>query len=216
MKNASTCSRPRGRPRAFDRGTALECAMQIFWRQGYESTSLSDLTSAMGINPPSLYAAFGDKQRLFLETIEHYANGVGASPIRAFEAETTAREAVLRLMEDAARELTCSSHPPGCMVVVAALSCSDDSNHVQAMLAQYRRRAQARIQARIERGMREGDVPLGADAGLLARLYMTVIQGMSVQARDGATCEELVAIARAAMHAWPQEGAILKKRAKAA
>jgi AcrR family transcriptional regulator len=189
--------------------------MQVFWRQGYESTSLSDLTAAMGINPPSLYAAFGDKERLFFESIERYLKGFGSSPIQYFDEQPTARTAIEGFLKGVARELTSHSHPPGCMVVSAALSCSDDSVHVQAKLAVYRKMAQSRIQGRIEKGMSEGEISPDTDAHLLARFFVTVIQGMTVQARDGASREDLEAVVDVAMVAWPEE-LVSQKRAKAA
>ena len=103
--------KPRGRPREFDREAALERAIDVFWRHGYEATSMSDLTAAMGINPPSLYAAFGDKEKLFLEAVERYQQQRRRSVTKVFDEAPTAKEAVHRVLQDAARELSCSSHP---------------------------------------------------------------------------------------------------------
>src|ERR1700737_2271235 len=114
-------SKGRGRPRSFDRDAALERAMEIFWRQGYEATSINDLTAAMGINAPSLYIAFGDKERLFLEAVERYRCGPGSSA-RVLAEGATARLTIERLLEESAVELTRSSHPPGCMVVTSTMN----------------------------------------------------------------------------------------------
>jgi TetR/AcrR family transcriptional regulator, copper-responsive repressor len=207
MKTAAAKSpRTRGRPRGFDREQALERAMELFWRQGYESTSIADLTKAMGINPPSLYAAFGDKERLFLEAVERYGHS-GQTPESILNEAPSAREAVERLLEAAAREFTDPCHPPGCMVVSAATNCSAGAVHVQAALAARRRTAEAKMKARIERGMKQGELPPRTDCGALAKFYCTVIEGMSIQARDGASRKSLLATAAAAMRAWPAKKA---------
>jgi AcrR family transcriptional regulator len=202
MENSPGGPKRRGRPRSFDREAALERAMEVFWRQGYEATSIAELTAAMGINPPSLYAAFGDKERLFLEAVERYRCGVG-DPSPAVEKAPTARAAVERLLEGSAEELTRATHPPGCMLVTAAMNCSSASAHLQRALAEHRAASEARIKALVERGVAEGDLPEATDVAALARFFMTVIAGMTIQARDGATREELLAVAEAAMRAWP-------------
>src|ERR1700688_3019529 len=194
----------RGRPRAFDRDAALHRAMELFWRQGYESTSISDLTSAMKITAPSLYAAFGDKERLYLEAVERYKSGLGDSG-SILAGEATARGAIKRLLEGSAIELTNTrDHPPGCMVVASAINGSPESAHLQAALRGCRVEAEARIRAKIKRGVKDGELPPGTDAAALAKFYMTVMQGMTIQARDGATQKELLAVARAAMLQWPE------------
>jgi len=193
----------RGRPLSFDRDKALENAMHVFWERGYEAASISELTTAMGITPPSLYTAFGDKERLFLEAIERYAGGPGGGAPRALAEEPTARRAIERLLEEAAEELTRPCHPAGCMVVMAATNCSVASAHVQAALAKRRAASEAGIRDRIEQGIREGELPADTDAAALANFYTTVFQGMSIQARDGATRASLIATTQSAMRAWP-------------
>jgi AcrR family transcriptional regulator len=195
--------RPRGRPRGVDRAVALERAMELFWRQGYESTSISDLTRAMGINPPSLYATFGDKERLFLEAVEHYGCKAERSPESILQEAPSARAGVDQLLQSAARAFTDASHPPGCMVVSAATNCSASAAHVQAALAARRRRTEAGIRKCLERGMKAGELPARTDCAALAKFYTTVIEGMSIQARDGASRKSLLATAAAAMRAWP-------------
>ncbi len=122
-KPAKAPRKPRGRPLSFDRDAALETAMHVFWERGYEAASVADLTSAMGITPPSLYTAFGDKEQLFLEAIERYALGYGSAGARALKEESSARGAIERWLLEAANELTQPCHPRGCMVVMAATNC---------------------------------------------------------------------------------------------
>jgi AcrR family transcriptional regulator len=177
--------------------------MQVFWRQGYEATSLADLTSAMGINPPSLYAAFGDKEHLFLAAVERYEES-GRGPARCvLEEETTARGAIERMLKETAIELAKPSQPKGCMLITAATNCSASSAHVQAALAERRAEQKRRIKQRIVQGVDAGELPRGTDAGALADFYTTVLTGMSMQARDGATRKALLATAQAALRAWP-------------
>lgn len=205
MKTPDTkVSRPRGRPRSFDREVALERAMELFWRQGYEATSISDLTAVMGITPPSLYTAFGDKERLFLEAVERYRCGRGEASGNVLDDEKTARRAVARLLEAVAIEATSPDTPPGCMLITAAANCSASSAHLQAALAEHRAETLTRLRARIERGIRDGELPVKTDANALARFYATVVQGMTIQAWDGVTLEELLAVGAAAMNAWPK------------
>jgi AcrR family transcriptional regulator len=178
------------RPRGFDRNEALETAMRIFWERGYEDTSISDLTNAMGIASPSLYAAFGDKQRLFEEAVEHYANGPGAVVATALT-EPTAREALARMLSDAAHLYTAADRPPGCLIVN------------EPRLAHRRCESEAAILARLERGVAEGDMPADTDVEALAAYICAVITGMSARARDGASTEELAAVAHTATRALP-------------
>ncbi len=193
----------RGRPRSFDREDALDRAMRVFWDRGYEATTVGDLTAAMGISPPSLYAAFGDKERLFLEAADRYRAGPGAAGDRILAEASTAREAVSRLLRWVADSAAAPGHPPGCMMVTAAVNCTASSGRVQAALAARRAAAEAALRARIARGIREGDLRRGADPSALAAFYTTVVQGMSIRARDGAGRASLRRTAAAAMRAWP-------------
>ncbi|MGQ0653757.1 MAG: TetR/AcrR family transcriptional regulator [Betaproteobacteria bacterium] len=198
--DATATGRSRGRPRAFDREQALERAMQVFWKQGYEGTSIQDLTAAMGINPPSLYAAFGDKEQLVLEAIARY-EGKRDEIMALVEDAPSAREGVARLLRGAAAWLPQCG---GCMLVLSAGACSEAAAKVQEKIAQRRCSQKERLKARIDRGLRDGDVPRGADSAALAEFYTTVLQGMSIRARDGATRKQLNAVAEAALGAWPQ------------
>ena len=195
--------KPRGRPLSFDREVALEQAMHVFWERGYEAASISDLTAAMGITPPSLYAAFGDKEKLFLEAIERYALGPGSGGPRALAEEPTARGAIQRWLHEAADELTRPCHPKGCMVVMATTNCSVAAERVQTALAKRRAAAIANVKARIQHGIDSGELPPGTDAKTLSNFYSTIYQGMSMQAKDGATRTSLLATVDAAMRAWP-------------
>jgi AcrR family transcriptional regulator len=191
-------AKPRGRPLSFDREAVLDKAMHVFWEHGYEAASIADLTAAMGITPPSLYTAFGDKEHLFLEAIEAYGKGPGGFGARALAEEPTARRGVQRLLEEAADELTRDCHPLGCMMV-----CSVAAKHVQAALAKRRAVGVDAMQARIQRGIDEGELPAQADAGALANFYAMVYQGMSMQAKDGASKRALLASVTLAMRSWP-------------
>jgi AcrR family transcriptional regulator len=193
-------ARPRGRPREFDRDAALDCAMALFWAKGYEAASIAELTGAMGINPPSLYAAFGDKDRLFLAAIERY-EAAGGENFRDWDAEPTARAAVARLLRYLAGSFSRSAQ--GCMMLMAAATSANASPRLRKALAAKRAAARARLRARIRRGMAEGDVPPGTDAAALADFYATIIAGMSQQARDGASRGALLATVERALQLFP-------------
>ncbi|WP_137993427.1 TetR/AcrR family transcriptional regulator [Streptomyces vilmorinianum] len=195
-------TRQRGRPRSFDRDAALEKATMAFWKHGYETTSVADLTRAMGIGAPSLYAAFGDKKALFAEVVEVYARRYGSFGTRAIEEEPTARAALGRLLREAAAEYTDPSHPYGCLMISAAINCA--SPEVAQALADRRNETLRGFESRIRADIAAGALPPETDARALARFSGAVMQGMSQQARDGATKEELEAVAEAAMLAWPQ------------
>jgi AcrR family transcriptional regulator len=191
-----------GRPREFDAETALEKALRVFWEKGYEGASLPELTARMGINRPSLYAAFGSKEQLFHRAIERYEEGPAAYFKAALEAPT-AREVVERLFTDGIKALTNRRHPRGCFAVQGALVCGDAAASVRAALAERRRAAEAAIRKRLRRARAEGDLPRSADPAALSQYVATVLRGMAVQAVGGATRRELQQVARLAMRAWP-------------
>ncbi|GAA4204904.1 TetR/AcrR family transcriptional regulator [Streptosporangium oxazolinicum] len=195
------------RQRAFNRDVVLEIALREFWRHGYEATSVASLTAAMGIRPPSLYAAFGDKRRLFEEVVERYQRSHGAFSAVAMTEEPTAREAIARLLREAAAEYTDPGHPPGCLVISAAVNCGPESADVQEAMRELREAGKAGIAARIAADAVAGLLPEDTDAGALATFYAATVQGMSTQARDGATRRDLERIAEFAMLAWPGERA---------
>ena len=190
----------RGRPRTFDRELALRRAIELFWEQGYEGTSIADLTQAMGIAAPSLYAAFGSKEDLFREAVERYA--VDSPTDRALAREPTALAAVAAMLHDNADDYADPATPLGCMLVLGAPVGTPARSGVRELLARERRTALDRLQARLDQGIAEGDVPPGTDTATLARFYSTVLDGMSIKARDGASGAELHAVADAALAAW--------------
>jgi AcrR family transcriptional regulator len=192
-----------GRPLSFDRDEALEKAMLVFWQYGYETTSLNDLTTAMGITPPSLYGAFGDKEKLFLEAVHRYTERHHEDVARRLQEAPTARAAMQQLLDRAAIEHTCSSHPPGCMVATVVTNCTPASTHLQTKLGQIKDLSRVRLTARIQRGIDAGELPVGTDAAEVADFYLTVLQGMTGQARDNASCEQLQHVVAMAMRAWP-------------
>jgi AcrR family transcriptional regulator len=205
--------KPRGRPLSFDRDVALEKAMHVFWERGYEGASVADLTAAMGITPPSLYTAFGDKERLFLEAMEAYGKGPGGFGARALAEEPTARAAIERLLREGAAQLTDAHHPHGCMMVMATTNCSIASGHVQALVAKKRALYVKSMAERIQQGIEAGELPADTDALALANFYSTVYQGMSMQAKDGASRHSLLANVEMAMRSWPEGGADAAARA---
>ncbi|MFF5248925.1 TetR/AcrR family transcriptional regulator [Streptosporangium sp. NPDC000095] len=191
------------RKRAFDRDAALETAMLEFWRHGYEATSIASLTTAMGIRPPSLYAAFGDKRRLFDEVVARYRTHDFAPA--ALAEEPTARAAIARMLRQAAIDYADPSHPPGCLVISAAVNVGPESADVREAMREIREGAKSAIAARIASDVAAGLLPQDTDVGALAMFYAATIQGMSTQSRDGATRQELERIAELAMLAWPGE-----------
>ncbi|MEU5345859.1 MULTISPECIES: TetR/AcrR family transcriptional regulator [unclassified Streptomyces] len=199
---AGPASKPRGRPRSFDRETALEKAILAFWEHGYEATSVSDLTQVMGIGAPSLYAAFGDKRSLFDEVVREYGERYSSFGDRALAEEPTARAAVERMLREAAAEYTEPGRPHGCLVIHAATNCT--TPEVGESLRERRNADIAAIESRIRAGVAAGELPADFDAAALARHTGAMIQGMSQQARDGATKRELEALAELAMRIWPR------------
>ena len=192
-----------GRPMSFDKEAALAKAMQLFWQQGYEGTSLADLTAAMNITPPSLYNAFGDKEQLFLAAIDRYMGTIGSAAKSALEDSPTAREAIRLVLEQTAREHVRSSHPRGCMLVASANNGSAAPAAALQYVERYLHLQQTALRERIERGQREGDVAASEDAAGLADFYFSVISGMATLARNGANREQLLAVCANAMRAWP-------------
>jgi AcrR family transcriptional regulator len=195
-------SRGRGRPRSFDRATALDKALMAFWEHGYEATSVADLTRIMGIGTPSLYAAFGDKRTLFEEVVRVYSGTYGAFGDRALAEEPTARAAVARTLREAAAAYTDPARPYGSLVAHAATNCS--SPEVARLLRERRAAGIAALESRIGADLAAGRLPCGTDAAALARYTTAMLQGMSQQARDGASREELEALAEIAMDIWPR------------
>jgi len=196
--NQTSLARPRGRPPAFDRDTVLAQAGETFWRLGYEGASIADLTAAMGITPQSLYGAFTSKAELYRQCLIRYRATVGAFAGRALAEEPTTVAAFSRVLREAAREYSLPDRPRGCMLLTAGLACAAENAQVVTHVAGLRAEILAAFTARIERGKREGDIRAETDAATLARYLQAILQGMSLQARDGAGEAQLADIASVA------------------
>lgn len=191
----------RGRPRQFDRDAALRTAMVLFWEHGYAATSMTMLTSAMGITSPSLYAAFGSKEELFREAIRLYTSA-DTSPTDAALTLPTTRAAIEAALRNNADAYVAPETPRGCMVVLAGLNLAADSEHIGNYLADFRRGDQAKIRDRVARGVAEGELPASLDSAAMASYVTTVLQGLSIQARDGRDRDALHTVIDAAMVGW--------------
>lgn len=202
MEQASAPRRKAGRPLSFDREAALEKAMLAFWESGYETTSISDLTAAMGVTAPSIYTAFGDKKRLFLEAVQRYAGDPGDLE-RTVDLAPTAYDAVTGMLVSAAELYTGDATPRGCLLASAAATGSKDAADVRETVAEVRRAVRAILVRRIEKDVAQGIMPTEPSPEVLANLALAVMQGMSVLARDGADRETLLAVAHASMKGWP-------------
>ena len=191
-----------GRPRSFDIDRALDRALQVFWRKGYEGTSLSDLTKAVGVNRPSLYAAFGDKESLFRKVLDRYLIGPAAYTQEALK-EPTARAVVERLLRGAADLNTAPRNPGGCLTVQGALACGEDGDSIRKELVVCRAAGEAALRRRFQRAKSEGDLPATVNPADLARYVATIVYGMAVQAAGGASRDELQHVVEMALRAWP-------------
>ncbi|WP_252441814.1 TetR/AcrR family transcriptional regulator [Pseudonocardia humida] len=194
----------RGRPRGFDRDAALQRAMEVFWEHGYEGTSIADLTAAMDVRPPSLYAAFGSKEELFREAVARYEEIEGGPPLRALREAPTALAGIEALLRANVADYTDPAKPKGCMVVLAATTYTPSTEGVRDFLAEQRRGSTAAVHDRLVAGRAAGDVPPGADIRGLAAYVTSVQFGMSLQARDGASAEELSTVVDLAVLACAQ------------
>jgi len=192
----------RGRPRTFDKEAALQRAMEVFWIKGYEGASMTDLTSAMGIASPSLYAAFGSKEELFRQAVQHYSATEGLEIWGSVTGAKTAFEAVEGYLMQTARVFTRRNKPPGCLIVLSALHPTEHSDTVRRELLSLRTQNIEGLRQRLQQGVAAGEISPQADLMAIARYYVTVQQGMSIQARDGATRQQLEHVARAALAAW--------------
>ena len=191
-----------GRPREFDVDKALDLALQVFWRKGYEGASMADLTETMGITKPSLYSAFGNKEELFRKALDRYVDGPGGY-FQVALAKPTARAVVEHLLYESAAAVTDPNHPPGCLAVQGALSCGDAAESIKQELMSRRAKGEQDLRERFERAIAEGDLPQGSDAADLAAYLSAILQGMAVQAAGGTTREQLRKIAEMALRTWP-------------
>ena len=200
--------RPRGRPRQFDRETALAAALDLFWRRGYEGVGVAELAAAMGLSVQSLYGAFGAKAGLYEAALELYQASHGAFAAEALRDGETAYAAVRNLLQQAAVRYEQGVHPGGCLVSTGLLTCAEDNTGVAETLRGMRLEARAAIAARIEAGRQAGEVPYDTDVEALAGLIAATIQGLSVQARDGASADDLGGVVKVALEAWPRPQAV--------
>jgi AcrR family transcriptional regulator len=195
-----------GRPRGFDRDAALEAAMFLFWRKGFAATSMNDLCDAMGISSPSLYAAFGSKEALYLEAIEHYVRTQGPPVWDKLAEGATARAGIENLLIAGTESLPKSrATPAGCMAMLAAVG-DEWPAAIARVVKKVRLEMLGMLRSRLETAVAKGELPASTDIDGLSRFYLSAFQGMAIQARDGATQAELRAVAAAAMAAWPGDG----------
>ncbi|MFE2750176.1 TetR/AcrR family transcriptional regulator [Streptomyces scopuliridis] len=193
---------PIGRPRGFDVEKALDQAMRVFWGQGYEGASLTDLTNAMGISRTSMYAAFGNKEDLFQKALQRYTDGPAAYVPRALE-EPTARQVATAFLGGSVRATTRTDSPAGCLGVQGSLAAGEPGRSARDTLAAWRNNGISLLQERFQRAVDEGDLPAETDPGLLARYLMAVGNGIAVQAAGGAARDDLQMVADMALRQWP-------------
>jgi AcrR family transcriptional regulator len=195
-----------GRPREFDVDEALETAMELFWRKGYEGTSLTDLTEGMGITKPSLYGVFGNKEALFLKALERYERTKMSFFHEALK-EPKARVTAEKILRGFADAQTADKDPSGCMGINSALACSEAAADIQKCLIENRHRGEHELGKRFERAAQEGDLPPGHEPFDLARYIMTISQGTAIQAASGADRAALYRVIDMALQFWPEPAA---------
>lgn len=200
---AMPSTRSRGRPRSFDRGAALFKALAVFWKRGYELASVTELCRAMGINAPSLYAAFGSKAGLFLEAVAFYEEHYWAAPSRRFMEEKDFYLAVRRFFSEAAHILLSPDTPCGCMVVLAAVNISEQEEGVIHTVQQLRLATKNMFASKISQAVKEGQLPADTAIDTLAGALNTFLEGMSLQVRNGMGVEELEELAAYAVRMLP-------------
>jgi AcrR family transcriptional regulator len=191
-----------GRPREFDPDKALDVALHVFWSRGYEGASINDLTEAMGITKPSLYAAFGNKEELFRKALDRYVDGPGGY-VQVALAKPTVREVVEHLLFEAADAVTDPNHPPGCLAVQGALTCGEAAESIKQELMSRRAQGEEDLRKRFERAVAESDLPAESDPADLARYVSAILQGMAVQAAGGTSRAQLRKIAEITLRSWP-------------
>jgi AcrR family transcriptional regulator len=193
---------PRGRPRNFDTAQALDTALKLFWRHGYEGTSVAMLAEAIGVNVPSLYAAFGNKESLFLRCIKRYGELNGKLYHESFK-KATAREVARSILEGEVELVTRRGTPDGCLMVQGALATSPQSESIREMMAGMRGMAEKWMAERFQQAIDDGDLPPGADPAALACYLMSLNSGLAVQAKSGVGKKQLLEVVDIAMQNWP-------------
>lgn len=195
----------RGRPRTFDKAAALDSALKLFWQHGYEGTSVAMLAERIGVNIPSLYAAFGNKERLFLACIERYGELNGQMYHESFKKET-AREVARSILDGEVELVTRRGTPDGCLMIQGALATSPASDPIRELMAGMRGTAEKWMAARFEQAVADGDLPPDADPAALACYLMTLNSGLAVQAKSGVKKKRLMKVVDIAMRNWPENG----------
>src|SRR5438552_12169968 len=193
---------PSGRTRQFDLDEALDRALEVFWARGYEGATLPALTRAMGINRPSLYAAFGNKEQLFRKALARYQTGPMSFLTEALK-KPTARAVVEAIFSGFVRMQRERDQARGCLIVSGALASGEEAESVRRELAQLRQGIVTVFRKRFERAVKDGDLPVGTDCATLARYTATVLNGLAVQSASGATEKQLRLVSALAMQAWP-------------
>jgi len=178
--------------------------MRLFWERGYEATSVSELTEAMGITPPTLYTFFGDKKHLFLEAVDRYQTGPGCFGMKALTEEPTAERSMRRLLHDAVSSYSSPKSPKGCLVVLGAINCAAGSTDVLNAIADKRHTAEAAVRSRIAAGDAAGELAKDVDVDALAGQMVATLYGLALKARDGASRATLNRIVDQVMRGWPK------------
>lgn len=192
----------RGRPRQFDRDQALRKAMHVFWDQGFEATSLGDLTCALGLTATSIYAAFGSKELLFKEAVELYVADDGNAIWRALVKPGHCRDALRAMLCDTVRVMCSSSSPRGCLVVMGDRGISSSGETIKLYLQEWRAKARDQLRMRFARAINEGDLALATDAAAVASMVMVFLNGISVESADGVPEQELLAAVEVFLSSW--------------
>lgn len=195
--------KPKGRPRSFNREQALKKALDLFWRKGFEPASVAELCSAMEINPPSLYSAFGNKARLFIEAVNYYERVYWQATWARLEETQEIMEAIDRFFSEAADILLSPSAPCGCMVVLAAINVSAESADVVKAVSVLRQEGKDLFEKRLARAVQEKQLPAKTNTAALATVLNTLLEGMSIEAKDGASIESLKSIGQHASKLLP-------------
>lgn len=195
--------RGKGRPREFDRAEALETALKIFWKLGYEPASIAQLCEAMHINPPSLYASFGNKAALFLEAARHYERAYWQDATSDFMAEQNLRKAVGDFFDKSADILLCPEAPCGCMLVLAAVNISESEQEIIREISAMRQETRKMFANKLAFAIEDGQIPHSTDIAALSGTLTALLEGMSLQAKGGMRIAELKAIAAHAVKLLP-------------
>jgi AcrR family transcriptional regulator len=202
--NGEALTRGRGRPRDFDREQGLQKAMRLFWSRGYDAISMADLRAELGVTQASLYAAFGSKEQLFREAVDLYRQTAGLSTTRALTTGPTAFKAIYAMLQAAVDAFCAPSAPGGCLLILGATNCAVESKPVQDHLLFIRSQIAQSILDRLKRGQHDGDVPRTAPVVALAAYYSTLLYGLALQSRDGASQKTLTQVIEFAMADWQQ------------